>query len=74
MLAVCERHPLGPMLGLYNVTDGWRPFPSEHFTAAGMTAPVNALGGHMVTWGADGQVWLGPYAAWWVVDRPAGDT
>ncbi len=71
ILAVVKTHPSGPLIGLYNVTDGWRPFPAAHFAAVGMTAPVNVLGGHLVTWGADGQVWLGPYAAWWVVDRPA---
>ena len=24
---VLRRHPLGPLLELYNVTDDWRPFP-----------------------------------------------
>ena len=35
---------------------------------AGLGAPYDALGGHRVTAGADGVVWLPAYAAWWVVE------
>src|SRR5439155_24676656 len=27
ILPVLRRHPVGPMLGLYNVTEAWRPWP-----------------------------------------------
>lgn len=68
VLATVRRHPSGAMVCLYNVTDSWRPFPFAHFSGTGISAPFNALGGHAVFGGADGQVLLGPYAAWWVVD------
>ena len=69
VLAVVKEHPSGPVVGLYNVTAQWRPFAADTFARLGMLAPVNALGEHVVSPGGDGQVWLAPYAAWWVVDR-----
>ncbi|TQJ50799.1 amylosucrase [Phycicoccus sp. SLBN-51] len=71
VLATVRRHPSGPLVGVYNVTDSWRPFPFARFAEAGITNPVNALGAHAVDGGDDGQVLLGPYAAWWVVDADA---
>ena len=71
VLATVRRHPSGPLVGVYNVTDSWRPFPFARFAEAGITNPVNALGAHAVYGGDDGQVLLGPYAAWWVVDADA---
>jgi amylosucrase len=68
VLATVRRHPSGPVVCVYNVTDSWRPFPHAKFGEAGLTSPHNALGGHAVEAGADGQVLLSPYAAWWVVD------
>ena len=47
-----------------------RPFPIDRLRDAGLAAPYDALGGFAVTAGADGLVWLPPYAAWWVVDGP----
>ena len=71
VLAVVRTHASGPMVGLYNVSGTSRPVPMERLHAAGLVAPYDALGGHAVTAGADGVVWLPPYAAWWVVDAPA---
>ena len=68
VLATVRRHASGPMVCVYNVTDTWRPFPLDHFAEAGIAEPYNALGGHAVYGGADGQVLLSPYAAWWVVE------
>ncbi len=56
------------MVGLYNVTATPRPFPIARLHEAGLTTPYDAIGGHPVTAGADGLVWLPAYAAWWVVD------
>jgi amylosucrase len=70
VLATVRAHPSGPLVGLYNVTATPRPFPLRRLHDAGVAAPYDALGGHAVTAGADGVVWLPPYAAWWVVDRP----
>jgi amylosucrase len=68
VLATVRQHPSGPMVCVYNVTDSWRPFPFARFAEAGVAHPFNALGGHAVFGGGDGQVLLSPYAAWWVVD------
>lgn len=70
VLATVRQHASGPMVGLYNVTPGPRPFPLQRLHDAGLASPYDALGGHAVTAGADGMVWLPAYAAWWVVDRP----
>ena len=70
VLATVREHPSGPMVCLYNVTTEPQPFPIDRLRDAGLPAPYDALGGFAVTAGADGQVWLPPYAAWWVVDGP----
>jgi amylosucrase len=57
------------MVCAFNVTGEPRPLQSYHFERLGMQRPVNAIDGHDVTWGADGEIWLPPYAAYWVVDR-----
>ncbi len=67
VLATVRNHASGPMLGLYNVTDTPRPFPLQRLRDHGIEEPCDAIGGHPVTAGADGIVWLPPYAAWWVV-------
>ncbi|HET7398339.1 MAG TPA: alpha-amylase family protein [Intrasporangium sp.] len=68
ILAVLRRHPSGPMVGVYNVTGSWRPFPVERFRAVGIATPHEALSGYDVVTGDDGLAFLAPYAAWWVVD------
>jgi amylosucrase len=75
VLATLRRHPSGPFVGLYNVTGRARPFPLHRLHEAGLVAPYDALGGHLVTAGPDGTVWVPPYAAWWVVEgaRPELD-
>ncbi len=68
VLAVVRRHPSGVLVGLYNVSDEHRPFPLARLHDLGLAAPHDAIGGHPVTAGHDGSVWLPPYAAWWVVE------
>ncbi|WP_187366821.1 alpha-amylase family protein [Nocardioides dongxiaopingii] len=68
VLAVVRRHPSGVLVGLYNVTTSPRPFPLARLHDVGLARPLDALGGHAVTAGADGVVWVPPYAAWWVVE------
>lgn len=68
VLVVERLHPSGPMVGVYNVTDTWRPVSLEVFARVGISQPVNALSGHAVFGGADGNAMLSPYAAWWVVE------
>ncbi|HHU10173.1 MAG TPA: alpha-amylase [Intrasporangiaceae bacterium] len=70
IFAATRNHPSGPMVTVYNVTHQWRPFSYAVLADLGMTHPWNALGDHPVRAEADGNLWLAPYAAWWVVDRP----
>lgn len=74
VLACARRHPSGAMVTLYNVTTTPRPFPIHRLAECGIGAPYDALGGHPITAGADGQAWLPPYAAWWVVDSTGPQT
>ncbi|WP_370692277.1 alpha-amylase family glycosyl hydrolase [Nocardioides sp.] len=67
VLAVVRRHPSGPFVGLYNVTGESRPFPIGRLHDLGLDRPHEAIGDHVLTAGPDGQLWLPPYAAWWVV-------
>jgi amylosucrase len=66
VLPVLRRHPLGPMLGLYNVTDGWRPWPSARIAELGLTGARDAISGSVPQPGDDGNLWLAPYAVVWL--------
>ncbi len=68
VLGVVRRHASGTMVGLYNVTGEWRPFEMWRLHELGFEHPMNALGDHRVTCGADGVIRLAPYAAWWIVE------
>jgi amylosucrase len=67
ILPVLRRHPLGVLLGLYNVADGWRPFPLWRLDELGITDAWDALADSAVPANEDGNVWLGPYQAMWIV-------
>jgi amylosucrase len=67
VLPVLRRHPLGPMLGLYNVTDSWAPWPAARLADLGLARARDAIAGRPVEVAADGNVWLPPYAARWTV-------
>jgi amylosucrase len=69
VLATVRRHPSGPFVGLYNVTPRRRPFPLRHLGELGIDRPFDAHKGQPLEAGADGTLWLPPYAAWWVVSR-----
>jgi amylosucrase len=68
VLAVLRRHPLGAMLGLYNVTDTWRPWPGARLAELGLFPLIDALTGELPTMGDDGNLWLAPYAARWLIE------
>ena len=70
VLPVLRQHPVGPLLELFNVTPDWRPWPVERVRAAGIAEPWDALTGRPVSAGDDGALWLSPYAALWLVERP----
>jgi amylosucrase len=67
ILPVLRRHPLGPLLELFNVTDSWRPFPGWRLTELGLDEARDGLSNNVIRPGADGNVWLHPYGALWLV-------
>ncbi|MTD13346.1 alpha-amylase [Nakamurella sp. YIM 132087] len=66
VLPVIRRHPIGPMVELYNVTDSWRPYPAGLLAEAGITDGVDRISGEEVVAGSDHNVWLAPYQALWI--------
>ena len=70
ILPVLRRHHVGPLLGLYNVTEHWRAWPGERIAEVGLHSAWDALSGQLVAPGDDGGVWLAPYAALWLVEQP----
>jgi amylosucrase len=66
ILAVLRRHPLGPMLQLYNVTDSWRAWPGHRLDELGLSNGIDQISGHVIEAGVDGNVWLPPYAGLWL--------
>jgi amylosucrase len=69
VLAVLRRHPLGPFLALYNVTDEWRSWPGCRLDRLGLGAARDLLAGVDVEVSPDGNVWLPPLASRWLVAR-----
>ena len=68
ILPVLGRHPLGPLLELFNVTDSWRSFPGWRLAELGLTGGVDALSGERIYPGGDGNVWLHPYGVRWITE------
>ena len=69
VLAVVRRHPLGPLLALYNVTDTERPFPAWRLHDVGLDPAlvVDALSGAPPPADEHGNVRLAAYAAMWLI-------
>jgi amylosucrase len=67
VLPVLRRHPLGPLLELFNVTESWRPFPGWRLAEYGLVGARDALSGDVIFPGPDGNVWLHPYGVLWLV-------
>jgi amylosucrase len=66
VLPVLRRHPLGPLLELFNITASWRPFPGWRLAELGLDGGVDALSGNRIHPGPDGNVWLHPYGVLWL--------
>ena len=64
VLAVLRRHPVGPMLGLYNVTDTERPFPAWRLADVGLepSMVLDALNGETPKVDEHGNLRLPPHA------------
>lgn len=69
VLGTLRRHPFGPLVGLYNVTDSWRPWSAARVAELGLDRPFDAISSRFVEPDADGSFWLPPYAAWWLVEH-----
>ncbi|MEO6143389.1 MAG: alpha-amylase family protein [Dermatophilaceae bacterium] len=70
VLATLRRHPVGPMVGLYNVTDSWRSWSAARVAERGVDRPFDAISSRFVEADGDGHLWLPPYSAWWLVECP----
>ncbi|HYO86742.1 MAG TPA: alpha-amylase family protein [Dermatophilaceae bacterium] len=69
VFVVSRPHPLGPFLALYNVTPYWRMWPGYRLQQYGFADAIEVLSNEAPRRGDDGNFWLPPYAAWWIVDR-----
>ena len=69
ILPVVRKHPVGNLLGLYNVTGTWRPFSAWRLDEFGLGAATDVLAGEVPDVGDDGNLWLAPYQARWLVER-----
>jgi amylosucrase len=68
VLTVVGSHPEGDLVELFNVTDTWRAFPAGHL-GLDVAGWHDVLADGPVHPGADGAVWLPPYAAMWLARR-----
>ncbi|SOC57494.1 alpha-amylase family protein [Ornithinimicrobium cerasi] len=71
VFAVVRRHPVGPMLALYNVTEQPRQVPGWWASEIGLPLDqaIDALNGYPPNLSADGSVYLSTYQPVWLV-RP----
>jgi len=68
VLLVLRDHPLGPLLGAYNVTEQWRPLPAYRLEEVRLdpAACIDRISGEPLVMGEDRAVWLAPYTAMWI--------
>jgi amylosucrase len=66
VLPVARVHPEGTLLGLYNVSNAWRPYPSAALADWGLAHGVDIVSGHRIHYGDDGNHWLPPYGFRWL--------
>ena len=66
VLVTLRDHPLGRLAGVYNVTPEERAWPGRRVHELGLADARDAITGEPLTWGADGDVVLPPYAALWL--------
>ena len=66
VLVTLREHPLGRLVGVYNVTPETRRWPGWRVRDLGMGDAVDAVTGDPLPWDRDGDVHLPPYAALWL--------
>ena len=66
MLPVLRRNPIGTLLGLYNFSDTWRPYPSAALAQLGLGNGTDIVSGQRIYYGDDGNHWLPPYGFRWL--------
>lgn len=71
VLVTVRRAPLGPLVGVYNVSARWVSLPIEVIAGCGIERPWDVLSDRPISPDDAGSVWLAPYAAWWVLDASA---
>ena len=71
VLVTLRDHPLGRLVGVYNVTPEPRRWPGWRVHELGMAAARDAVTGEGLPWGDDGDVHLPPYAALWLTTSGA---
>lgn len=69
VLAVGRSHPEGELIELFNVTPDHQSWPAYRLRETFAGGVVDALTGEDVDLNQD-SVWLRPYQAMWIVDRP----
>lgn len=68
VLCVVRRHPEGELVELFNVTENWRPHPWQRVADLGWEQAHDVIDGHRVRADENGQLWLAPYQAAWLVE------
>jgi len=68
VLATVRRHPYGAMVMLANVTASPRPWPSWRIRELGVGDPVDAITGDRPPEDGNGDFWVPPQTAYWLVD------
>ncbi|WP_353651275.1 alpha-amylase family protein [Nakamurella sp. A5-74] len=66
VLPIKRTHPVGSMVGLYNVSGEWRPYPAAKVLT---DASREVLTDAALRADPQGLLWIPPLTAWWIVDR-----
>jgi len=71
LFTLAHRHPLGTLIGVYNLTGEPQWLRSEVLADQGVQRPVDRLNGDTPVELVDGHVRLAPYACYWLLEKAA---